>query len=56
MNDKELKAEGCGCRRRGVAQPRGAEERIVTMLDYEGCPVVTYSVVDKHANPSRGAS
>lgn len=32
----------------------------VTMLDYEGSPVVTYSVVDKRANPKdpaqRGSS
>ena len=26
----------------------------VTMLDYEGSPVVTYSVTGKRAKPSRG--
>ena len=34
----------------------GPEEQTVTMLDYEGSPVVTYSVADKGAKPSRGAS
>ena len=29
---------------------------VVTMLDYQGCPIVTYSVVDKRAKPSRGTS
>ena len=29
---------------------------VVTMLDYQGCPVVTYSVVDKRGKPSRGTS
>jgi hypothetical protein len=32
------------------------EQQTVTMLDYEGSPVVTYSVVDKREKPSRGAS
>jgi hypothetical protein len=32
------------------------EKQTVTMLDYEGSPVVTYSIVDKRAKPSRGAS
>ena len=31
-------------------------KQTVTMLDYEGQPVVTYSVVDKRAKPSRDAS
>jgi hypothetical protein len=34
----------------------GPEEQTVTMLDYEGSPVVTYSVADKQAKPPRGAS
>jgi hypothetical protein len=29
---------------------------VVTTLDYQGCPVVTYSVVDKRGKPSRGTS
>ena len=29
---------------------------VVTMLDHQGCPIVTYSVVDKRAKPARGAS
>ena len=41
-------------------QSRGVEVReapaTVTMLDYEGSPVVTYSVTDKRAKPSRGTS
>ena len=32
------------------------EPATVTMLDYEGSPVVTYSVIDKRAKPSRGTS
>ena len=32
------------------------EQQTVTMLDYEGSPVVTYSVVDKREKPARGAS
>ena len=43
--------------------PRGTEgdyyewsQATVTMLDYEGSPVVTYSVVDKPAKRPRGAS
>ncbi len=32
------------------------DRTVVTMLDYQGCPVVTYSVVDKRAKPSRGTS
>ena len=35
--------------------PREAQAT-VTMLDYEGSPVVTYSVTDKRAKPSRGTS
>jgi hypothetical protein len=32
------------------------ERTVVTMLDYDGSPIVTYSVVDKRAKPSRGTS
>ena len=32
------------------------EVQAVPMLDYEGSPVVTYSVADKRAKPARGAS
>jgi hypothetical protein len=32
------------------------DEQAVTMLDYEGSPVVTYRAADKGARPSRGAS
>ena len=32
------------------------EKATVTMLDYEGSPVLTYSVVDKRAKTSRGTS
>ena len=32
------------------------ERTVVTMLDYDGSPIVTYSVVDKRAKPSRGSS
>jgi hypothetical protein len=34
----------------------GRAEQAVTMLDYEGSPVVTYSVVDKRGKPARGSS
>ncbi len=34
----------------------GPEGRAVTMLDYEGSPVVTFSVADNRVKPSRGAS
>jgi hypothetical protein len=29
---------------------------VVTMLDSQGCPVVTYSVVDKRGKPAQGTS
>ena len=32
------------------------QKQTVTMLDYEGSPVVTYSVADNRAKPSRGTS
>ena len=32
------------------------ERTVVTMLDYDGSPIVTYSVIDKRAKPSRGTS
>ena len=32
------------------------ERTVVTMLDYDGSPIVTYSVVDKRAKSSRGSS
>jgi hypothetical protein len=32
------------------------ERTVVTMLDYDGSPIVTYSVVDKRAKSSRGTS
>ena len=51
-NNLETKARG----RLDVSEGR----TVVTMLDYQGCAVVTYSVVDKRANPNdpaqRGSS
>ena len=32
------------------------EGQAVTMLDYEGQPVITYRVADKRAKPAQGAS
>ena len=48
----------------GKKQQRKAQGRldvregrtVVTMLDYQGCPVVTYSVADKRGKPARGSS
>ena len=50
MTGKELKTKARG--RLDVRE----ERTVVTMLDYQGCPVVTYSVVDKRGKPARGAS
>jgi hypothetical protein len=51
MTDKKQKTKEQG-RNIDVREPQAT----VTMLDYEGSPVVTYSVVDKRAKPSRGSS
>ena len=50
MNDKKQAKTKQGLK---LEVPR---KQTVTMLDYEGQPVVTYSVVDKRAKPSRDAS
>jgi len=50
MTGKELETKARG--RLDVSEGR----TVVTMLDYQGCPVVTCSVVDKRAKPSRGSS
>jgi hypothetical protein len=52
MSDKKQKTKKVQDRNLDVLQ----EPAAVTMLDYEGQTVVTYSVVDKRAKPSRGAS
>ena len=49
MTGKELKTKARG--RLDVSEGR----TVVTMLDYQGCAVVTYSVVDKRANPNAPA-
>ena len=50
MTGKKLKTKARG--RLDVREGR----TIVTMLDYDGSPIVTYSVVDKRAKPLRGTS
>ena len=52
MSDKKQKTKKVQDRNFDARQ----EPAAVTMLDYEGSPVVTYSVVDKRAKPSRGVS
>ena len=54
MSDKKQKAKEQG-RSLDVREPQA-----ITMLDYEGSPVVTYSIGDKRAKPKdpaqRGSS
>ena len=50
MTDKKQKTKEQG-RNIDVREPQAT----VTMLDYEGSPVVTYSIIDKHANPKAPA-
>jgi hypothetical protein len=50
MTDKKQKTKEQG-RNIDVREPQAT----VTMLDYEGSPVVTYSIVDKRANPKAPA-
>jgi hypothetical protein len=55
MSDKKQKAKEQG-RSLDVREPQAT----ITMLDYEGSPVVTYSIGDKRAKPKdpaqRGSS
>jgi hypothetical protein len=45
---QQTRARGCLDVREG--------RTVVTVLDDQGCPVVTYRVVDKRGKPSRGSS